>query len=176
MEKLIIFYEDAKQSCREFAQSLEKYENVECRKASEYKDQGLFFSRNCRTGLVFESQNGKIPDVISQIIWRVVAEKKESHMIYVTGGSRELLALRRAKENIQTRGYTAKYIYTGYILEKCHMDKNSAAEFIMDSLNNDRENVPAEETANPSRRAIRKQLWQERKEYRKYKKRKQDKM
>lgn len=146
MEKLIIFYEDAKQSCRDFAEKLGEYENVECRKASDYKDQTLIFSRNCRTGLVFESDNGKIPDVIFHVIWRLVAEKKESHLIYVTGGSREFLALKRAKENMQARGYAAKYIYTGYILEKCHLNKESAAQYILDSMENNRENAPLERT------------------------------
>ena len=75
MEKLIIFYDDTKKSCRDFAQGLEKYENVECRKASDYKNQTLIFSRNCRTGIVFESDNGRVPDVISHVIWRIVADR-----------------------------------------------------------------------------------------------------
>ena len=73
MDKRIIFYDDTKQSCRELAQRLEKYENVVCRKAGNYKDQYMIFARDCRVGLVFESENGKIPDVISHIIWRIVA-------------------------------------------------------------------------------------------------------
>lgn len=170
MEKLIIFYEDAKQSCRDFAKSLEAYENVECRKASEYKDQTLIFARNCRTGLVFESDNGKIPDVISHVIWRIVADKKESHLIYVTGGSRKFLALKRARDNMQARGYMARYVYTGYILEKSHFDRSNAAEYIMDSLRSDRENIPSEGKGTYTKREIRKRIWNERKEYRTYQK------
>lgn len=170
MDKMIIFYEDTKQSCRKLVQELEQYENIECRKASDYKEQFMIFARNCRVGLVFESNEGKIPDVISHIIWRFVADKEESHMIYITGGRREFLALRRAEEDMQARGYSVKYIYTGYILEKLHLEKNKIPEYIMDSLNYDRENVPAKGKKDYSKKEIRRKLWQERKQYKKYKK------
>ncbi len=170
MDKMIIFYEDSKQSCRQFAQKLEQYENVQCRKASLYRDQPLIFAKGSRIGLVFESSNGKVPDIISHVIWRIVAEKQESHMIYITGGSREFLALRRAREDMQARGYAVKYIYTGYILEKLPLEKNRFPEYIMESLKQNRENVPAKGKKEFSKKEIRKKLWQERKQYKNYKK------
>ena len=39
MKKLVIFYDDKKKSCCEYAEAFAGQENAECRKASDYPDQ-----------------------------------------------------------------------------------------------------------------------------------------
>ena len=81
MKKLTIYYDDTKQSCRRFADEFLKYENVECRKASEYQEQRIIFDDRVRIGLIFESQDGQIPASVLHIIRRVVADKEEKHLV-----------------------------------------------------------------------------------------------
>ena len=87
MEKLILFYDDTKPSCCRCISSFQKHENVECRKMSDNQDKTLIFATGAKIGLVFESENGKVPYTVSHIIWRVVADKNQDHMILVTGES-----------------------------------------------------------------------------------------
>ena len=102
MEKLIIFYDDTKPSCCRCISRFEEYENVECRKASDYLEKSLFFATNARIGLVFESDDGKVPYVISHVIWRMNADKTKDHMILVTGGRREFKAIEIARNDMET--------------------------------------------------------------------------
>lgn len=102
MEKLIIFYDDTKPSCCRCISRFEEYENVECRKASDYLEKSLFFATNARIGLVFESDDGKVPYVISYVIWRMNADKTKDHMILVTGGRREFKAIETARNDMET--------------------------------------------------------------------------
>ena len=37
-------------------------------------------------GLIFESENGKLPYGVSHIIWKIVADKNRNHMLLITGG------------------------------------------------------------------------------------------
>ncbi len=96
MEKLVIFYDDRKNSCINCAEKFGQYENVECRKISDYQDQSLVYATGARVGLIFESENGKLPYGVSHIIWKIVADKNRNHMLLITGGSRELKAARAA--------------------------------------------------------------------------------
>ena len=102
MEKLIIFYDDTRPSCCRCISRFEGKENVECRKASEYLEKSLFFATNARIGLVFESDDGKVPYVISHVIWRMNADKTKDHMILVTGGRREFKAIETARNDMET--------------------------------------------------------------------------
>lgn len=102
MEKLIIFYDDTKPSCCRCISRFEEYENVECRKASDYLEKSLFFATNARIGLAFESDDGKVPYVISHVIWRMNADKTKDHMILVTGGRREFKAIETARNDMET--------------------------------------------------------------------------
>ena len=96
MNKIIIFYEDTKESCRKFAQEFAAHENIQCRKASDYAKEPIIFASNARIGLIFESSSGKIPGDIAHIIQKLVADKTKDHMILVTGGGQELRTVRAA--------------------------------------------------------------------------------
>ncbi len=87
MDKFVIFYDDRKNSCINCAEKFGQYENVECRKISDYQDQSLVYATGARVGLIFESENGKLPYGVSHIIWKIVADKNRNHMILITGGS-----------------------------------------------------------------------------------------
>ena len=136
MEKLIIFYDDTKPSCCRCISRFEKYENVECRKASDYLGKSLFFATDARIGLVFESDNGKVPYAVSHIIWRMAADKNRDHMILVTGGRRELKAIETAKNDMEKRGYHVHHIYIRYMLEKYKPQEADVAAWILEDMEN----------------------------------------
>ena len=100
MDKLVIFYDDRKNSCIKCAEKFSQYENIECRRISEYQEQSLIYATGARVGLIFESENGKLPYGVSHIIWKIVADKNRNHMLLITGGSRELKAARAAVSDL----------------------------------------------------------------------------
>ena len=171
MKKLTIYYDDTKQSCRRFADEFLKYENVECRKISEYQEQRIIFADRVRIGLIFESQDGQIPAPVLHIIRRVVADKEEKHLVCVTGGRRELQALHAAREEMQQRAYQVSNLYTKYIFEKHRLGTAEAVARMAEDMEDGRENVLFKEKYRGcSGREFRKHLRQEIKQYRKYKK------
>lgn len=174
MDKLIIFYDDTKASCRKYAEIFAEYEEVECRKASDYGENQLVFAPDERIGLVFESENGKVPYVMSHVIWRLVAGKSHNHLLVVTGGAREFQAIRTAAKDMEERGYKVKNIYTRYLFEKYKITPDMAVNDIMCDLAAGDENILQREklesmTKNMSKRELRKSFRRELKEYRKYK-------
>lgn len=169
MEKLIIFYDDTKASCCRCISRFEQRENVECRKMSDYKDKSLIFASGARLGLVFESENGKVPFAVSHIIWRVVADKNSEHMILVTGGRREFSAVRTAREDMEKRGYHVRNIYSRYLLEKHRIKEEDAVAWIMDDMETGQVRDRIEDKdKNMSRKELRKELRGEFRAYRKY--------
>lgn len=169
MKKLVIFYDDAKQSCCDYVSEFAKHENVEVRKASEHRDKSMIFATGASIGLVFESKNGKIPYEISHVIWRLIADKKESHMILVTGGSRELKAIRSAKNEMGQRGYQVKNVYSKYTLQKRKLEGPAAVEDILEDLTEGKEHIfPKERFQHMTKKERRRHLRHELKSYRKY--------
>lgn len=134
MEKLILFYDDTKPSCCRCISSFQKHENVECRKMSDNQDKTLIFATGAKIGLVFESENGKVPYTVSHIIWRVVADKNQDHMILVTGGKRELKAIETAQKDMDKRGYHTGHIYFRYLLEKYKVKGEEATDRILKDM------------------------------------------
>ncbi|MFR9145322.1 MAG: hypothetical protein ACLVJ4_01695 [Mediterraneibacter sp.] len=169
MDKIIIFYDDTRPGCCRIAAEWEKAENVECRKASEYLDKTFVFATNARIGLVSESENGKIPYIISHIIWRLVGDKNGQHMILVSGGRRELKAIRTAINDMAKRGYHVRYIYTRYMLEKYKIKEEDAVHWILNDMETEQlRNDIKEKYENMSRKERMKELRHELRSYRKY--------
>lgn len=169
MEKIIIFYDDTKASCCRWAERFQEHENVECRKTSDYAENRLIFATGAKIGLVFESENGKVPYSVSHIIWRMTADKKEDHMILVTGGRRELKAIRTAETDMEKRGYNVKNIYIRYMLDKYKVKEQEAVSWILDDMETGqaKDNVKKKYSSIP-RKELRKALRREFREYRKY--------
>ena len=166
MEKLIIFYDDTKAGCCRCVSRFETYENVECRKASDYKDKTLIFATGAKVGFVFESENGKVPYAISHIIWRMVGDKKEEHMLLVTGGSREFRAIRSATKDMEKRGYHVRYIYTRYMLEKYKVKEEDAIEWRLTDIQTGQiRNDIKEKYAGMTKKEARKELLRELRAY-----------
>ena len=134
MGKTIIFYDDTKKNCCGCARQFAEQENVECRKISDYLDKKLIFATGARLGFVFESENGKVPYGVSHIVWRVVADKNGDHMILVTGGRRELAAIRTIRDDMEKRGYHASHIYIRYILEKYKLREEDAVKWMLNDM------------------------------------------
>ena len=171
MGKIIIFYDDTKASCCRWIGRFEGHEDVECRKASDYAEKRLIFATGAKVGLIFESQNGKVPYAVSHIIWRMTADKKEKHMILVTGGRRELKAIRAAETDMEKRGYSIENIYIRYILDKYKVKEEEAVEWILDDLETGQAKDDAKKKySNMPRRELKKVLRREFREYRKYQK------
>lgn len=169
MGKIIIFYDETKASCCRWISRFEGHDNVECRKASDYAEKRLIFATGAKIGLVFESENGKVPYAVSHIIWRMTADKKEEHMILVTGGRRELKAIRAAEADMEKRGYYIGNIYIRYMLDKYKVKEEEAVEWILNDMETGqaKDNVKKKYTNMP-RRELKKALRSEFREYRKY--------
>ena len=171
MEKLILFYDDTKPSCCRCISSFQKHENVECRKMSDNQDKTLIFATGAKIGLVYESENGKVPYTVSHIIWRVVADKNQEHMILVTGGKRELKAIETAQKDMDKRGYHTGHIYFRYLLEKYKVKGEEATDRILKDMetNEIRDHV-REKYGSMTRREVVKSLRKEFRTYKKYQK------
>ena len=141
MKGLTIYYDDTKRSCQEFAEAFSKYEQVVCVRASDYKRQQIIFAPGKIIGLIFESERGKVPQGIERIISKIVASKTETHLIIVTGGSREFDSARTASVNMARRGYTVKNIYTKYLFEKNKLDVEAAADRIICDMEEEKETI-----------------------------------
>lgn len=177
LKKLVIFYDDTKQSCCDYVSEFEKYGNVDVRKASEHRDKSMIFATGASIGLVFESKNGKIPYEISHVIWRLIADKKESHMILVTGGSRELKVIQTAKNEMEQRGYQVKNVYSKYTLQKRKLEGAAAVEGILADLAEGREHIfPRERFRHMTKKERRRHMRNELKAYRKYVKNEEKKL
>lgn len=171
MTEITFFYDDTKKSCQDYADRFAEQENVECKKASEYLDQQMIFNKGAKIGLIFESENGKVPYSILHIIWRLIADKKEKHMIFVTGGDREFRAIKAAADDMAQRGYHVNNIYSKYILQKHKIREDEAVDEILYALSDGHSNVPhREDFRNLSKKELRKQIREEIKAYRKYQK------
>lgn len=169
MGKTIIFYDDTKKSCSKCADSFAEHENVECRKMSDYADKTLVFATGARIGLIFESENGKLPYAASHIIWRAVADKNADHMILVTGGQRELNAIRTARDDMEKRGYHVAHIYIRYILEKYKLREENAVNWILDDMETGQSGKDLQNKyKDMSKKELAKSLRRERKAYRNY--------
>lgn len=169
LKKLTIYYEDSKQSCQMLAEEFGKYENVECKKASDYEEQRIIFTDKEKIGLIFESENGKVPDSISNVIQKIVADKEETHMICVTGGRKEFKALHSAKTDMEQRGLKVQNIYTKYLFQKHKVKMETAARQIISDLEAKKENLfPREKYQDHSKKELRKYLRRELREYGRY--------
>lgn len=137
MEKLIIFYDDTKAGCCRCVSRFETYENVECRKASDYKDKTLIFATGAKVGFVFESENGKVP-----------------------------YAIRSATKDIGKRGYHVRYIYTRYMLEKYKVKEEDAIEWMLTDIQTGQiRNDIKEKYAGMTKKEARKELLRELRAY-----------
>ncbi len=174
MKKLVIFYDDKKKSCCEYAEAFAGQENAECRKASDYPDQKPIYAMDCKIGLIFESERGRVPYSILHVIWRLTATKTEKHMILVTGGQKEFHGIRTAMEEMRQRGYETGSVYSRYLIEKQRMGTEEAVEWMLHELSEGYENLLAKDRYEGlSGRTLRRHLREEIRHYREYKKHQQ---
>lgn len=170
MKEITIYYDDTRLSCQTFAELFSKYENVQCKKASDFVDQNMIFTNREKVGFVFESQNGKVPYAVSHIMWKLVGDKTQPYMLCVTGGSREFNAVKTAHTDLKQRGYNVQYIYTKYVLvEKYKMGAEDAVKRMMSDMESGQGNIPIKENyQDHSKKELRRHLYGELKNYRKY--------
>lgn len=142
---------------------------MECRKVSDYRDKSLIFATGAKIGLIFESENGRVPYGISHIIWRMTADKKRAHMILVTGGSREFRAIRTAERDMEKRGYYVRDIYTRYMLDKNHLTEEDTIKWVLNDIETGQTEYEIKNKyRNLSKKELRKEIRRELKSYRKY--------
>ena len=171
MEKCTIYYDDTKLTCREYADILSDYDQIFCKPASEYINSPLIYEENSLVGFLFESNKENVPYAIRHIIWRIIMDKKGTYFLAVTGGNRELKAIRCAVEELEVRGYDVSNIYSKYMFEKYHMDiETSAAKIVADLENGEAQyRIYKQMAAKLEKKELRRMLRKELKEYKKYK-------
>ena len=167
-----VYYDDTKSSCREYAKLFGQYEGILCKPASEYIGYPLIYEENSAVGFVFESDKDNVPYAVRHIIWRIIMSKKGQYFLAVTGGDRELTAIRCAVEDLEVRGYEVSNVYSKYMFEKYHMELGISAEKIVSDLENGEEQfrIYAKAAQGMSKKELRKMLRNELKEYKKHKK------
>lgn len=175
MEQITVYYDDQKETCRKCAKLFEEYEEIQCKKISDYEVESIVFENNKRVGFLLESEGRKVSPAADQMIGKLVISKSGRYFVFVTGGKRELRAAMEAYNNLQTRGYKGANVYSKYYFEKYHMDEKQAVKQIVESIEDEDGIVPVLADRDPELTAkdIRKKIRRELKEYKKFRKKKQ---
>lgn len=175
MDQITVYYDGDKSKCREYAEFLSKIENVTCKNAADYTEEFMIQESNSVVGFIYESGKETIPYSIKHVIWRLIMNKNGKCFVIVLGGSKELLSLREAAEELETRGYTVVKGYTQYFFEKNKMKPEESAAWVLNEVENHQEGSLLskgrelkEELKTSS--DLRKKLRKERKNYRMYRK------
>lgn len=169
MEKCTIYYDDSLSS-REFTDMLAKYEHITCKQADEFTDYLPVYEENKKVGFIFESNKEKLPSTIKHIIGSIVMDKAGECFLFAAGGERELMALRSASADLERRGYQVVNLYSKYLFERFHMNKEEGAERIVSDLESGEESYPGfrKRISDMPRREMRKTIYREYRNYRKY--------
>lgn len=167
-----VYYDDSRSSCREYVEIFEGYEGVLCKPASEYVEYSLIYEENSVVGFVFESDKDNVPYCIRHIFWRIIMSKKGQYFLAVTGGNRELTAIRCAVEDMEVRGYEVSNVYSKYMFEKYRMELELCVGKIVADMENGEAQfrIYAQAVRGMSRKELRKMLRSELKEYKEHKK------
>ena len=134
MQSVTVYYDDQKESCRKYAETFAEYEDVECKKISEYADRNIIFENSERVGFLFESDKEKVPYSMRRVMRKIVMNKKGNYFVIVTGGRRELAAAKMAYNDLENRGYKAANIYSQYYFEKCHLNAVQAVKQVLHNM------------------------------------------
>lgn len=175
MKYCTVYYDDINKRCRQYAEDLKKYSNVECRKISEYKEKSNIYEANEVVGFIFHSGYGKISYELKRVIWRITIPKDSYIFLVVADGGREMDSIRSAAKEFEERGYHVTNIYSEYFFDKYHV--TDRVKKIMDDMEKgeslwekERENLKGMEG-----KELRHHLKENLKNYRDYKRRKKHK-
>lgn len=141
MGKITVYYDDRDESCGEYIRYFQKYDNVVCKKASEFREQRIIFELEGAVGFVFSGTKEYVPDPILHVMSKVVMDKKARSFVVVSGGRREYGALRMALTELERRGYRIGYCVTPYLLKYRNMDEEKAVEDIVVHINTEEKQV-----------------------------------
>ncbi|MBO5461410.1 MAG: hypothetical protein J5983_06415, partial [Ruminococcus sp.] len=108
--------------CREYANYFEQYERVICKRISDYSDKILAFESEKNVGFVFSSTSKRLSDKVSQFLSHIIMDKKSRCFLMVTGGKRELGALKQAVHELESRGFRVGKCSSPYLLKKKETD------------------------------------------------------
>lgn len=174
-DKCTIYYDDMNHSSVYFAEQLGEHPNIECKRASDYKDEKMIIESNRIVGFVFPSDNGSLPYNIKHLIWKIIMNKENDIFLVVSDGSRELKAVKSAIDTLSDRRYKVSNVYSKYVFEKYHI--NNYVEKVLEDLNNNHSGYlkQLEESKKLSKKELRKYVRENMKDYKKYKKQKNKK-
>lgn len=172
MENCTIYYEDTKHSCQLMAQKMSEYDNIMCKKASDFTRQTFVYEGSPNVGFIFESDKEQVPYEMKHVISRIVMDKSNYVFVVVTGGSREFESLKTVNDELSQRGYRLSNIYSKYVFEKHHMDQQEVIGKIIGDMEKKEARYPElkEKVDGLSKKELRKALKTGYREYRKYKK------
>lgn len=172
MRSVTIYYDDEKSICREYIEIFSEYEGITCKKVTDFGDTPIIFEDNDHVGFLFESTKEKIPSAVRHVIERLIMNKKGRCFVAVTGGRREMAALREANMELAKRGYQVKNVYSQYLFEKSHMDIIKAVEKMMEDAENELNNLELykQRVEEHTNRQIRKYMRRELRAYKDYRK------
>lgn len=134
MEQISVYYDDRDSRCREYIRCLNQYDNVRCKKASHYGEKMFIYEPEDIVGFIFSSNDGDVPAEISHIISRMIMNKRGKCFLIVTGGKKEMKALKSAVNHLEKRGYHVLRCCSPYLLEKKNLSVQEGIEKIMKDI------------------------------------------
>ena len=175
MKNCTVYYDDVNKRCRQYAEELENYPNVECRKISEYKEKSNNYEPNEAVGFIFHSGYGRIDYEVKRIIWRITIPKNSYIFLVVADGGREMDAIRSAAKEFEERGHHVTNVYSEYFFDKYHV--TDPTKKILDDMQKGESlwRQEQEKVNQMNRKELRHHLKENLKSYRDYKKRKKHK-
>lgn len=105
MNWVTFYYDDTNHGCCRYVKEFQKYEKVECRKASEYLNRKSIFGYGSASVFLFEGGLRQIPYAIRHIIWKILMNRQTVCFVTVIGGRKREKAFRLAAEELKMRGY-----------------------------------------------------------------------
>ena len=100
MEQISVYYDDRDSRCREYIRYLNQYDNVSCKKASLHGEKMFIYEPEDIVGFIFSSDDGEVPSEIIHIISRMIMNKRGKCFLIVTGGKKEMKALKSAVNHL----------------------------------------------------------------------------
>lgn len=136
MEWVTFYYDDTKHGCCRYAKELQKYDRVECRKASDYLNMKSIAGYGSASVFLFEGGLCRTPYAIRHIIWKILMSRHKVCFVAVIGGRKKERAFRSAARELKMRGYEVSGGCTEYLPSFTEEEVRQSAERILYDIRN----------------------------------------
>lgn len=136
LEWVTIYYDDTKHGCRRYVKEFQKYNKVECKKASEFLGAKCIVGYGSAAVFLFEGGLRQTPYAIRHIIWKILMNKRQICFVTVIGGRKRNKAFHFAAEELKMRGYKVSGGCIGYLPSFTEDEVRQSAALIVHNVRN----------------------------------------